>query len=58
MQKSVLSRKHVLVLLIHKYDTYQVLPLRARVDLRAMATKGYSSFLKAPVLLEPRYQIV
>ena len=38
------------------FDTY--LPLRARVDLGAIATKGYSTFLKAPALLEPYHQIV
>ena len=35
-----------------------MLPLRARVDLGAMAIKGYSAFPKAPVLLEPHHQIV
>ena len=30
----------------------------ARVDLGAMPMKGYSAFPKAPVLLEPHYQIV
>ena len=37
---------------------YQVLPLQARVDLRAMTMKGYSAFPKAPALLEPHHQIV
>ena len=37
---------------------YQVLPLRARVDLGAMTIKGYSAFPKAPVLLEPHHLIV
>ncbi len=37
---------------------YQVLPLRTRVDLGAMAIKGYSAFSKAPALLKPRHQIV
>ena len=36
----------------------QVLPLRARVDLGAMAMKGCSAFPKAPELLEPHHQIV
>ena len=36
----------------------QVLPLRARVDMGAMAMKEYSAFSKALVLLEPHYQIV
>ena len=35
-----------------------MLPLRARVNLGAMAMKGYSAFPKAPVLLEPRHQII
>ena len=34
-----------------------MLPLRARVDLGAMAMKGYSTFPKAPTLLEPHHQI-
>ena len=35
-----------------------MLPLQARVDLRAMAINGYSAFPKAPALLEPHHQIV
>ena len=35
-----------------------MLPLHARVDLGAMAMKGYSAFPKAPALLEPHHQIV
>ena len=34
---------------------YQVLPLRARVDLVAMAMKEYSAFIKASALLEPQH---
>ena len=37
---------------------YQVLPLRAKVDLGAMVMKGYSEFHKAPVLLKIHHQIV
>ena len=37
---------------------YQVLPGRARVDLVAIAMKGYSTFPKAPASLEPHHQIV
>ena len=37
---------------------YQVLSLQARVDLGAMAMKGFSVFPKAPALLEPQHQIV
>ena len=36
----------------------QVLPPWARVNLGAMAMKGYSAFPKAPVLLKPHHQIV
>ena len=37
---------------------HQVLPLRACVDLGAMALKGYSAFPRAPALLEYHDQIV
>ena len=37
---------------------HQVLPLRARVDLGAIAMKGYSAFSKAQALSEPHHQIV
>ena len=43
----------LLVLFNPQIGPYQVLPLRARVDLGAMAMKGYSAFPKAPALLEP-----
>ena len=47
----------MLLVLFNQYKRpYQVIPLRARVDLRAMAMKGYSAFPKAPALLEPRHQ--
>ena len=36
----------------------QVLPLRAKVDLGAMAMEGYSAFPTAPALLKPYPQIV
>ena len=49
---------HILVLFNHKIGPYQVLPLRARVDLGAMEMKGYSAFPKVPTLLEPNHQIV
>ena len=35
-----------------------MLTLQDRVDLEAMAKKGYSAFLQTPVLLETHYQIV
>ena len=37
---------------------FQVLPLQAWVDMEMMSMKGYSTFLKAPALLEPHYWIV
>ena len=37
---------------------YKVLPFRVRVDLGAMAMKGYSAFPQVPTLLEPHDQIV
>ena len=37
---------------------YQVLTLWACVDYGAMAMKEYSTFSKAPALLEPHHQIV
>ena len=49
----------MLLVLFNPYiGPYQVLPLRARVDLEAMAMKGYSAFPKAPALLEPYHQII
>ena len=52
-------------LIYHKTQTittttgpYQVLPLWARVDLGAMAMKGYSAFHKTTALLEPYHQIL
>ncbi len=43
MQKAVNS---IVNYLTHRLDPYQVLPFRARVDLGAMAMKGYSAFTK------------
>ena len=37
---------------------YQVLPLQVRVDQGAIAMKGYSTFPKAPALLQPHHEIV
>ena len=45
-------------MLLVEFTPYQVLPFRARVDLGAMAKKGFSAFPKAPVSLEPHHQIV
>ena len=53
MQKQSHLNQHSLVL-----GSYQLVPLEARVDLEAMAMKGYSVFPKAQVLLEPNIQIV
>ena len=33
-------------------------PLKAEMDLRAMAMKGCSAFHKAPASLEPHHQII
>ena len=48
----------LLVLSNPSIESYQVLPLWARVDLGAMAMKGYTAFAKAPAVLEPHHQIV
>ena len=49
----------MLLVLFNPYiEPYQVLPFWARVDLGAMAIKGYSAFPKAPALLEPHHQSV
>ena len=37
---------------------YQVLPLWARVDLRAVTMKGYSAIPQIPALVEAGHQIV
>ena len=48
----------MLLVLFNPYiGPYQVLPHRDRVDLGAMAMKGYCEFPKAPALLEPLHQI-
>ena len=39
-------------------ELYQVLPLRARVELAVIAMKEYSALPKAPALLEIHPQIV
>ena len=46
------------VLFDPKIGSYQVLQLVARVDPGAMAMKRFSTFPKAPALLQPHYQIV
>ena len=48
----------LLVLFNPLIGPYQVLPFRARVDLGAMAMKGYSAFPKAPASLELHHQII
>ena len=35
-----------------------MLPVKASVDLGAMAIKGYSAFPEAPALLEPYHHII
>ena len=47
-----------LVLFNPQTGPYQLLPLRAKVDLGAMAMKGCSVFPKAAASLEPHHQIV
>ena len=49
---------HNLVLFDPLVGPYQVLPLRAGVDLGAIPMEGYSAFPKAPALLDPHHQIV
>ena len=36
---------------------YQVLPLRAKMDVVVMGIKGFSAFPKIPVLLKPHHHI-
>ena len=48
----------VLLLIPKSPQTYQVLSLWVRVDLGAMAMKGYSTFAKTPSILKPHHQIV
>ena len=47
--------KYQVVLFNQLIGPYQVLPLRDRVDLGAMAVKEYSAFPKSTGLLEPTY---
>ena len=47
-----------LVLFYPLIGPYQVLIILARVDMGAMAIKGYSVFPNPPALLESHYQIV
>ena len=49
--------KYHTILFILKPGPYQVLPLRVKVDLGAMAMNGYSRFLKVSGL-KPHHQIV
>ena len=58
MQKQSLLNQHTLVIFDPLIRPYQEPPLEVRVDLGAMAMKGYSAFTKAPVLQEPHHQIV
>ena len=48
--------KYQTLLLDPQIGSYEVLPLRAMVDLAEMAIKGYSAFAKALALLKPRHQ--
>ena len=58
IQFNVSSFKCQRVLFDTKIGLFQLLPLRARVNLGAVAMKGYSEFPKAPALLKPHSQIV
>ena len=54
------SVQHVrsLVLFDQSIGPNQVLSLRIRMELEAMAMREYSAFPKAPALLKPHHQIV
>ena len=54
----IVLRNYSLVLYELKIGPHQVLQIRARVDLEAIAMKEYSAIPKAPALLEPHHQIV
>ena len=58
MSKQPHLNQHSLVLFDPLIGAYQMLPLQARVYLEVMTMKGYSTFSKAPTLLEPHHQIV
>ena len=53
-----LAQAYSLVLFDQQIGPHQMLPLWPRVYLGAMAIKGYSTFPKAPALLESYHQIV
>ena len=53
-----LASEHSLVLFDPSIGPYQILSLRARVDLGVMVVSGYSTFPKAAAQLEPNHQIV
>ena len=57
MQKQSPLKQLSLVLFDPQIGPNQVLPLWTRVNLGAMAMKGFSAFLKVPALLEPHPQI-
>ena len=58
LKQFFLAQAHSLVLFDPYIGPYSVLPFRDRVDLGAMAIKGYSVFTKVPKLLKPHHQIV
>ena len=53
----ILAQVHSLFLTDPLLSPYQVLLLQVIVDLGEMAMKGYTTFPKAPALLEPHHQI-
>ena len=55
-KKFSLEKERSLVLFESEIEPYQVLLGQARVNLGAMAMKGYFAFYKAPALLEPHHQ--
>ena len=56
-QQFSLAQVHSLCQFDPLIGPYQVLPLRARVNLGVMAMMGCSAFLKTPALKKPHLQI-
>ena len=52
-----ISHLFTLSLNVKQFYLTQVIPLWDRVNLGVIAMKGYSTFPKAPALLEPHHQI-
>ena len=58
LERFSLASEHSLVLSDLYVGPSQVPPHQDRVDLGAMAMKGYTALSKAPELLQPHHQIV